>query len=100
MFDEPARPSRVGHLFLAVEVERFLPRDDFVGRMEELRRRVLDSGPEGEVRLPGAVRWEALREARERGVPVSPHVREALERAARELGVATPPDWGDGAPRP
>ena len=98
------RPVDVGHLFIAVDVERFLPRDVFLSRLEGLLESLAASPvPEGAepVRYPGEIRARSAERHRREGIPVPRELMAALERLARDHGVSVPwPTAGAGAESP
>jgi LDH2 family malate/lactate/ureidoglycolate dehydrogenase len=57
-----------GHFMLAIDVTRFMPRDDYFNRLDSLVALVRSSGPG--VLLPGEVRWQAMDDALANGVEV------------------------------
>jgi LDH2 family malate/lactate/ureidoglycolate dehydrogenase len=85
-----AEPNRAGHMLIALEVERFLPRTEY----EERLRSLLDT-VRGTPRFPGVERIyvpgepEAELRARRRadGIPVPPAVVESLGKLAARLGT-------------
>lgn len=87
------RPGNSGHMMLALDIERWMPRSEFLARIEALAASVVEAGardPQVPPRIPGAARWEAMEENRARGIALAPEVRAALAGLARELGVAAP----------
>ena len=88
------RRMNTSHMFLAVEVERFLPREEFQRRMEKLVAEIKSSAPArgyDEILVAGEpeerIRAERLRE----GIPMDPGTWEALERLARQAGIELGP---------
>lgn len=84
------RPSRTSQVFLAVDVKRFLPEEEFLERMERLVGMVKSAAPAvgyEEVLVAGEpeIRWE--KERREKGVPILAGVWEQLGRWGEKLGV-------------
>jgi len=88
------RPMRTSHMFLAIEVERFLPLEEFQQRMERLVAEVKSSAPARgyhEVLVAGEPEQRIEQERLRKGVPVDPGTWEALVRLAREAGVELEP---------
>ncbi|MQA94108.1 MAG: Ldh family oxidoreductase [Streptosporangiales bacterium] len=91
------RPQNVGHFFLALKPDLFLPADDYRARMDILVDRIHANPPmEGvdEVLLPGEI--EARLEARRAttGIPYGDRELAALREEARRAGVAELPIAG------
>jgi LDH2 family malate/lactate/ureidoglycolate dehydrogenase len=87
-----AAPGRLGHLVVALAIERFLPLDQYHERLERLLRSVEASPPAegvGTVRVPGSARWDAARGNAD-GIRLEPATARALETLARELGQGVP----------
>ncbi|MCS7216785.1 MAG: Ldh family oxidoreductase [Candidatus Bipolaricaulota bacterium] len=91
------KPSRLGHFFLAVDVQRFLPLEEFRRRVGEILRALRASA-----RAPGAARiytagekaYLREQEVREKGVPLDPPLWAGLRSLAEELGVPAPAPRG------
>jgi LDH2 family malate/lactate/ureidoglycolate dehydrogenase len=85
------RPQDVGHFFLAMRSDLFVPEADYHDRMDTLMQRVHDCPKaEGfsEILIPGEpeTRHEALR--RRQGIPYSAGEVAALQAEAERAGVA------------
>jgi LDH2 family malate/lactate/ureidoglycolate dehydrogenase len=88
-----SRPFRVSQTFLAIDVARFLPLEEFQARMEKLVAMVKSSRPArgyDEVMVAGDPEWrhEAVR-SRD-GVPVAASLYEKLVEISERLGVDVP----------
>ncbi len=88
-------PNRqdVGHQFIAYDIEWFMPRDQFYGRMAELMAMVRRSRPRpgaGEILLPGELEWRRQQAKLREGVPLDPIIYDELRQLAAERGVAWP----------
>jgi LDH2 family malate/lactate/ureidoglycolate dehydrogenase len=85
------RPQDVGHFFLAMKPDLFVPMDEVRARMDVLVGRI-KACPKAEgfdeILLPGEI--EAREEARRRktGIPYAASEIDALEKEARRAGVA------------
>lgn len=90
MYGEPARPGENGHLFLVLDIARFLPLAAYYERIEALAAWLESTGEPGAVRLPGAARWRALAENRSLGIPLDAPTVAALHKLAAELDVPLP----------
>jgi LDH2 family malate/lactate/ureidoglycolate dehydrogenase len=87
------RHSRVNHAFLAIDVARFLPLEEFQARMERLVAEMKSSAPAagyGEVLVAGEPEWRAEDDRRRRGIPIPAGVWSELSRTAARLGVPLP----------
>lgn len=80
----------VGHLFIAIDVEAFLPVSDFTDRMallvEDIRSSPLAAGSPA-VKIPGQIEFERRVERLKTGVPMIPERLDELNGLAAELGV-------------
>jgi ureidoglycolate dehydrogenase (NAD+) len=86
-FGESANASQT---FVAVDLARFMPREEFHARVERLVDSIHASGLEGAaVRVPGERRWEALARASS-GIVLDEETVAALERLAAARGVDVP----------
>ncbi len=94
--DEKGRPkpSRLAHFFLALDIQRFLPLDEFKRTTGEILRALRSSA-----KVPGAERiytagekaYLQEKENREKGIPLDHPLGEALGRLALELGISPHP---------
>ncbi len=87
------RPMRVNHTFLAIDVERFMPLEQFQERMEWLIEEVKSAAPAkgySEVLVAGEPEWRAEEHRKENGIPIADGVWQSLEDLARRLNVALP----------
>lgn len=79
-------------LFLALDVARFMPLEDFHTRMEGFVGILKGSAPDGDVLLPGEVRWETLRRSRREGNRVHADRIAEIDVLARPHGLVGPWD--------
>jgi len=82
--------ANVGHFFVALDVERFLPHDNFLQRLELLLGAVERSrpAPGGQpVRVPGSARWEHATSERS---ALAGDVARTLAELGRARGVPAP----------
>lgn len=91
------QPMRTSQCFLAVDVARFMPLDDFHRRMQSLVAMVksarIAKGYD-EILVAGEPEWRAEELRKRDGIPLSPGVWQALVEAARQLDVALPESAG------
>jgi LDH2 family malate/lactate/ureidoglycolate dehydrogenase len=84
---------RVSQMFLAIDIARFLPVDEFRARMDRLIRIMKSTPPAkgySEVLVAGDPEWRLEEERLKSGVPVGHGTWKALCEAADRLGVAAP----------
>ena len=91
-FGDLKASSDSGHFLLALDIAAWMPPDRFYERIEAMEEMVRSSGDEGEVRLPGDLRWRAYEEASALGIGLADGTREALSELGRALGLVQPWD--------
>ncbi|HZT32830.1 MAG TPA: Ldh family oxidoreductase [Bryobacteraceae bacterium] len=95
------RPLRVSQMFLAIDVARFLPVEEFAARVGHLVA-IMKSTPPApgydEVLVAGDPEWRAEAERRREGIPVGDGTWEMLLAAAGRLGVPAPDLSGPASP--
>ena len=87
------KPVRVSQMFIAIDIARFLPVDEFRARMDRLIRLIKSTPPAkgyNEVLVAGDPEWRMEEERRKSGIPVGPGTWSALCEVADRLGVAVP----------
>ena len=87
------QPMRTSQMFLAIDVARFMPQEEFEGRMRFLVEMVKSSrAAKGfdEVLVAGEPEWRVEEQRRRDGIPLSEGVWQNLLQAAEKLGVAVP----------
>jgi LDH2 family malate/lactate/ureidoglycolate dehydrogenase len=87
------KAMRASHLFLAIDVARFLPRDEFIERMQWVRDTLKSATPADgfdEVLVAGEPEWRAEEIRRRDGIPVSRGIWEQLTHLAGTLDVPAP----------
>jgi len=85
-----ATPNNGGHMIFALRVDCFRPPDEFKRDMDRSIREIRASQRmEGVDRiwLPGEMEFHAIRERRERGIPIAPAVVRQLRDLADALGL-------------
>ena len=88
MYRDLSEGGNNGHLMMAIDIERFMPLPVYYHRMEGLVRLIRASQPDGEVLLPGEVRWREYRDSRRNGIRLDPPVRKSLDEIAAAVGMA------------
>lgn len=90
--DEEGQPARfrVGHFFMAIDIEHFLPLDRFKaitgGIVRELRASKKAPG-QARIWTAGEKEWEMSRHVRENGIPVNANLQANLIAMRDELGL-------------
>jgi len=87
------KPVRASQMFLAMDIGRFLPVDEFRARMDRLIRIMKTTPPAkgySEVLVAGDPEWRMEQERRKSGIPIGPGTWKALCEAGDRLGVARP----------
>ena len=87
------RPIDAGHFFLAIDIARFMPLDDFVARLGGLLDWIKASpaaDPAAPVRIPGEVRAEYARRYADEGVPYTPAMMRSAQALIDELHIQPP----------
>jgi LDH2 family malate/lactate/ureidoglycolate dehydrogenase len=91
-FDHSA-PQNVGHLFVAMRADLFLPREEFEDRMDTFVRRAkgLPRAPGvDEILIPGEPEERTAAQRRRTGIPVTADVTDQLRAEAEQAGVPFP----------
>lgn len=93
VFRDLDRQTRCGHLFVAIDIARFLPIEEFGERLEGLLTALTSVAPRDgveSVNLPGDARMKCADEQARTGVAIPDYLIKSLTETARELGVSTP----------
>jgi LDH2 family malate/lactate/ureidoglycolate dehydrogenase len=96
------KPTRVSQAFVAIDVARFMPLDEFQRRVEWLVNTVKSAAPAKgyhEVLVAGDPEWRAEAERRRHGIPLGDGTWHCLVETAARLGVEPPPERVAGADR-
>src|SRR5262249_38450279 len=83
--------QNVGHLLIAIDIERFTPVAEFTARMDALIDQIVSAplAPGAQaVKLPGQIEWERAQERLRDGVPIDAERLDELRAAADALDVA------------
>jgi len=91
------KATRVSQTFLAIDVGRFMPVEEFTRRVEWLVKTVRSSAPAkgyNNVLVAGDPEWRAEEERRRNGIPLGDGTWGTLAKIAAKWGVA-PPESSD-----
>lgn len=91
---DPATPNHAGHAFIALDVRKMMPMNQFVARMQaladELHAAKKAAGAE-RIYLPGEMDWDRYEAAEKRGwIEVPDAMADSLERLSERNGIAIP----------
>lgn len=93
LYDDYARPQRVGHFVGAIDISAFRDLSTFKADLDEviadLKSVRTDDGVD-EVKLPGEIEAETRAEREENGIPLGPGVCKTLSDRAAKYDVLTP----------
>jgi LDH2 family malate/lactate/ureidoglycolate dehydrogenase len=87
------KPVRASQTFLAVDLKRFMPVEDFEGRVDWLVNTVKSAEPAqsyDEVMVAGDPEWRTETERRRQGIPLGEGTWKTLVETAEKLGVPIP----------
>ena len=85
--------ARVSQAYIAIEVARFMPVEEFTARVEELVNHIKTAAPApgyDEVLVAGDPEWRTEAERRQHGIPLAEGNWENLCKAAARVKVAAP----------
>ena len=84
------RPTNAGHLFIAIQIDGFLPRGLFIGRLQTLLGWIVECPRQNEaqpIRYPGQLRDQYAALYERHGIPVEEREVQLLNRLADEWNV-------------
>jgi LDH2 family malate/lactate/ureidoglycolate dehydrogenase len=87
------QPARVSQSFIAIDVTRFLPADEFHARMEDLVGMMKSSAPAKgyeEILVAGEPEWRAEEQHKREGITLSPATWRDLSSIAQRHGIPVP----------
>ena len=87
------KPVRASPMFLAVDIQRFMPVEEFAARVEWLVNTVKSAEPAksyDEVMVAGDPEWRTENERRRQGIPLGDGTWKTLVETAEKLGVPIP----------
>lgn len=102
LYKDLGNAQNVGHLFAAVDVERFQPLQEFTAKVDQAIREVHAARKArgvDRIFVPGEPEAERAAQRRARGIPLSRALIEKLNGVAREYGAAALAIPGGNRPR-
>jgi len=88
--DGSRRPYMLGHFFLAIDVEHFIPLEEFrriTGAILRALQNARKAPGHDRIYVAGEKEYEKEREVRRRGIPINPNLRRDLRTVREELGI-------------
>jgi LDH2 family malate/lactate/ureidoglycolate dehydrogenase len=85
--------ARVSQAYIAIDVARFMPVQEFTARIEKLVNLIKTAAPApgyDEVLVAGDPEWRTEAERRQHGIPIAEGNWEELSKAAARVKVAAP----------
>jgi LDH2 family malate/lactate/ureidoglycolate dehydrogenase len=84
-------PAKTGHLFVAINVARFIDPQRFSQDIDTVIEgiKAMPSADGTSVCLPGEIEFQCEAKRRLEGIPLAPHVIEGLNRLGERYGVGT-----------
>jgi LDH2 family malate/lactate/ureidoglycolate dehydrogenase len=89
---QPTELARLGHAFLAINIENVIPVEMFKRRIDDMITELHNSAKaKGSERIyvPGEIEWEKRADALANGIPLPEPVFAALSRAGQQFGIDT-----------
>jgi LDH2 family malate/lactate/ureidoglycolate dehydrogenase len=91
MYKDFTRSGDNGHFFLVLDITRFMDLETYYMRFESLIQHLKESNPEGEVLLPGEVRWRTYAANLASGIAIEESTLATLDKLARPFGITLSP---------
>jgi len=88
--DGSRRPYMLGHFFLAIDIEHFIPLDlskRITGQIMRALQNARKAPGQARIYVAGEKEHEMEQTVRERGIPVNPNLRQELQAMRDELGI-------------
>jgi LDH2 family malate/lactate/ureidoglycolate dehydrogenase len=89
--DGSRRPYMLGHFFLAIDIEHFIPLDvsrQITGQIMCALQNARKAPDEDRIYVAGEKEHEAEERVRDKGVPVNPNLRQELQTMRDDLEIA------------
>lgn len=90
MYENWKDPQNVGHFFLAIDIKRFMPIEEFKSRMD-LYIKEIKAEPKGEgvseIYIPGEIEYLRANEYKKKGIQLPLKVAEELDGIGKRYGI-------------
>ncbi|RYD04137.1 malate dehydrogenase [Desulforamulus aquiferis] len=90
IYDESTKPVDIGHFFIAMDVSKFMPMNEFLGRMDQMITEIKGSPKAAgtdEIFIPGERRFNKAKIRQQEGIPVTDQLLAELNQLAQSVGV-------------
>ena len=84
------KTANIGHLLMAINIENFVPLQEFLDNMEKLKNYIknLPKHPKAErIWIPGEKAWLTMQTRQKIGIPIHKVILKDIEEIAKELGI-------------
>ena len=91
MYDDSTEPVNIGHSFVAIDVNKLMPIEQFEGRLNDMVQEIKSSPKAAgvdEIFIPGERRTNKAQKRLKEGIPVSEQLLNELNAYADQFGVA------------
>ena len=89
--ESPNEPANVGHWFMAINVEAFLPVNELKSRMDTLIKELKESRKapgQQRIYIPGEIEFEAEIERTKNGIPLDVNLANVIQSLADDIGAS------------
>jgi len=87
MYKDVAQPGDNGHFMIVLDISRFMVLDLFFERLEYLTELVKASNQDGEVLLPGEIRWKNYKSNLSAGIKLGKNTRDVVSKLCAQMGI-------------
>ncbi len=94
---KPEGPANVGHWFMVIKVDSFMPIDQMKARMDSLITELKASRKapgQDRIYIPGEIEFETEKERSQIGIPLAPGILSALRSVAEQSGALFDLEFG------
>ncbi|MTI79903.1 MAG: Ldh family oxidoreductase [Firmicutes bacterium] len=90
IYDDSTEPVNIGHSFVAINIDKLMPMDEFVNRMDNMVNEI-KSAPKAagvnEIFIPGERRTNKAKKRSQEGIPLNDQLLGELNKLAKEFGI-------------
>ncbi len=90
MYNNFERSADIGHFILVLDLKRFMPTELLDSRMDQFVAAIRAAGSEGDVLLPGEVRWQHFDENIKSGLSIGQDTQDMLQPLLEKSGLTAP----------